>query len=94
MKFFDTGSKYLKNEILDLTEDNFVLVTCHRRENILNEYSFKKIISLLNNIENSNVIFPMGYKTQEILNKSGLSIISADNSAKVELQETRNLYLL
>ena len=36
LKFFDTGSKYLKNEILDLTEDNFVLVTCHRRENILN----------------------------------------------------------
>ena len=41
LKFFDTGSKYLKNEILDLTEDNFVLVTCHRRENILNEYGVK-----------------------------------------------------
>ena len=80
LKFFDTGSKYLKNEILDLTEDNFVLVTCHRRENILNESSFKKIISLLNNIENSNVIFPMGYKTQEILNKSGILL---NNNVKV-----------
>tara|TARA_B100002019_G_scaffold287608_1_gene299862 strand:+ start:8594 stop:9781 length:1188 start_codon:yes stop_codon:yes gene_type:complete len=73
-EYFDTGSDYLEDDVLDLINDNFVLVTCHRRENILNEKSFKNIVSLLNNIKNTNVIFPMGYKTQTILKNSGLSL--------------------
>ncbi len=73
-QYFDNGSDYLEENILNLVKDSFVLVTCHRRENILNEESFKNIVSLLNSIKNSNVIFPMGYKTQEILNNSGLSL--------------------
>ena len=73
-EFFDTGSDYLEDDVLDLINDNFVLVTCHRRENILNEKSFKNIVSLLNNIKSTKVIFPMGYKTQTILKNSGLSL--------------------
>ena len=70
--YFDTGSNYLDDDVLDLINDSFVLVTCHRRENILTKESFENIVSLLNSIKNSNVIFPMGYKTQKILKNSGL----------------------
>ena len=73
-EYFDTGSDYLEDDVLDLINDNFVLVTCHRRENILNEKSFKNIVSLLNNIKSTNVIFPMGYKTQTVIKNSGLSL--------------------
>ena len=73
-KLFESGSKYLDNKVLDLSNDKFVLATCHRRENILNEESFKRITSLLNFIDDRKVIFPMGYKTQEILKISNISL--------------------
>ena len=74
LEFFDSGSKFLPKDVLDLIEKKFVLVTCHRRENILNPQSFENIMNLLNNIENTNVIFPMGYKTQEILRESNFKL--------------------
>ena len=74
LEFFDSGSKFLPKDVLDLIEKKFVLVTCHRRENILNPQSFENIMNLLNNIENTNVIFPMGYKTQEILRESNCEL--------------------
>ena len=80
LKFFDTGSKYLDDEILDLSNEDFVLTTCHRRENILNQASFENITSLLNSIDDKKVIFPMGYKTQEILKNSKISL---NNNIKV-----------
>jgi len=74
LEFFDSGSKFLPKDVLDLIKKKFVLVTCHRRENILNSQSFENIMNLLNNIENTNVIFPMGYKTQEILRESNCEL--------------------
>ena len=62
------------DEVLSLSNENFVLVTCHRRENILNEDSLKNIISLLNTIDDRNIIFPMGYKTQEVLKNSNIQL--------------------
>ena len=73
-KIFDSGVDYLDDEVLSLSNENFVLVTCHRRENILNEDSLKNIISLLNNIDDRNIIFPMGYKTQEVLKNSNIQL--------------------
>lgn len=49
------------------TED-YVVTTCHRRENILDGDSLNSIVSLINSVED-RVIFPMGYKTQEQLSK-------------------------
>jgi UDP-N-acetylglucosamine 2-epimerase (non-hydrolysing) len=72
--YFESGSDYLEEDILDSIKEKFVLVTCHRRENIQNEKSLKNIINLLNKIENHNVIFPMGYKTQQILNETNLTL--------------------
>ena len=73
-QIFDSGVDYLDNEVLSLSSENFVLVTCHRRENILNEDSLKNIISLLNNIDDRNIIFPMGYRTQEVLKNSNIQL--------------------
>ena len=73
-KIFDSGVEYLDDEVLSLSNENFVLVTCHRRENILNEDSLKNIISLLNTIDDRNIIFPMGYKTQEVLKNSNIQL--------------------
>ena len=73
-QIFDSGVDYLDNEVLSLSNENFVLVTCHRRENILNEDSLKNIISLLNTIDDRNIIFPMGYKTQEVLKNSNIQL--------------------
>jgi UDP-N-acetylglucosamine 2-epimerase (non-hydrolysing) len=74
IEYFESGSDYLEDDVLDSIKGNFVLVTCHRRENILNQKSLKNIINLLNKIENHNVIFPMGYKTQQILNETNLTL--------------------
>tara|TARA_B100000085_G_C18556503_1_gene517947 strand:+ start:711 stop:1865 length:1155 start_codon:yes stop_codon:yes gene_type:complete len=73
-KIFDSGVDYLDDEVLSISNENFVLVTCHRRENILNEDSLKNIISLLNTIDDRNIIFPMGYKTQEVLKNSNIQL--------------------
>ena len=73
-KIFDSGVDYLDDDVLSLSNENFVLVTCHRRENILNEDSLKNIISLLNTIDDRNIIFPMGYKTQEVLKNSNIQL--------------------
>jgi UDP-N-acetylglucosamine 2-epimerase (non-hydrolysing) len=74
IEYFGSGSDYLDDNILDAIKEKFVLVTCHRRENIQNEKSLKNIINLLNKIEDHNVIFPMGYKTQQILNETNLTL--------------------
>ena len=73
---FESGLTYLENGIQNIVKSEYVLVTSHRRENILNIDSFTNIINLLNSIKSKNVIFPMGYKTQEILQNSNLKLNS------------------
>ena len=43
---FESGEQYLNDKVVNLSNDNFVLVTCHRRENILNKDSFKNITKI------------------------------------------------
>ena len=74
LKYFDSGQDYLSEDILNFSNEKFVLATCHRRENILDKKSFENIINLFNEIEDVNVIFPMGYKTQEILRESNVNL--------------------
>ncbi len=73
---FESGLDYLDKEIQNIVKNDYVLVTSHRRENILNIDSFTNIINLLNSISDKNIIFPMGYKTQEILKNSKLKLNS------------------
>lgn len=74
LDYIKNGHKFLNNEIISLINEKYTLVTCHRRENILEKKSFQNIIKLLNSINETNVIFPMGYKTQEIYKSSGLKL--------------------
>ena len=73
-QFFESGASHLDNEVMELSNNKFALVTCHRRENILNKESFREITSLLNSIDDINVIFPIGYKTQAILKDSNIAL--------------------
>ena len=73
---FESGFTYLEKDLQDIVKSKYVLVTSHRRENILNIDSFTNIVNLLNSINDKNVIFPMGYKTQEILKNSKLKLNS------------------
>ena len=46
LKYFDSGKDYLSEDILNFSNEKFVLATCHRRENILDKKSFENIINL------------------------------------------------
>ena len=71
---FDTGFNFLDDKVKNfIKEDEFVLVTCHRRENILSPESFDSIINLINTT-NKKVVFPMGYATQRQLKDSGMKL--------------------
>ena len=52
---------------------NYVLMTCHRRENINNEDSLKRILDLAGK-EESQVIFAAGYATQRKIDEFGISL--------------------
>ena len=75
-KLFDTGGEHLDDKILNfIKNDNFTLATSHRRENILDQKSLTNIVNLLNQSE-SKIVFPMGYKTQEMLKEFNLDLQS------------------
>ena len=86
IEYFESGSDYLEDDILDSIKEKFVLVTCHRRENILNEKSFKNIINLLNEIENHNVIFPNFVEPLETRQFNGTDIMMESGSAQGTLK--------
>tara|TARA_Y100000591_G_scaffold175937_1_gene151973 strand:+ start:336 stop:1493 length:1158 start_codon:yes stop_codon:yes gene_type:complete len=71
---FDTGVNFLDDKVKNfIKEDEFVLVTCHRRENIFSPESFENIINLIN-ATNKKVVFTMGYATQRELKDSGMKL--------------------
>ena len=75
-EIFDTGGEHLNDKILNfIKNDNFTLATSHRRENILDQKSLTNIVNLLNQSE-SKIVFPMGYKTQEMLKEFNLDLKS------------------
>lgn len=47
LDLINKGQEYLDDKILDVIKNNeFILVTCHRRENIFNLDSLKKLLIL------------------------------------------------
>ena len=73
---FESGDQFLSQEISKLIEnDEFLLATVHRRENVLEESSLKEIVNLINKTD-KNVIFPMGYTTQMKMKEFNLSLNS------------------
>ena len=73
---FDSGYETLDSKVLDFTgEGEFLLATSHRRENILNLDSLNNIVNLFNSSD-TKIVFPAGYKTQEMLKSYDLKLNS------------------
>ncbi len=73
---FDSGHESLDNNVLNFIGKNeFLLATSHRRENILNNDSLKNIVNLFNSSD-MKIVFPAGYKTQEMLKSYELKLNS------------------
>ena len=73
-ELFESGKDYLDEEVKKfIFEDEYLLTTCHRRENIFDPLSLENIINLINS-SNKKVLFPMGYATQREFQKSGLKL--------------------
>ena len=71
---FIQGADLLEESINTIVKtEDYVVATCHRRENILDVGSLSSIISLINSVED-RIIFPMGYKTQEQLSKLEIDV--------------------
>tara|TARA_B100000315_G_C14539515_1_gene570152 strand:+ start:323 stop:1474 length:1152 start_codon:yes stop_codon:yes gene_type:complete len=70
---FSKGPDLVDKTTKEITEGEYVLATCHRRENILDAESLHSIIDFMNSVPDK-IIFPMGYKTQEQLKESGLKL--------------------
>jgi UDP-N-acetylglucosamine 2-epimerase (non-hydrolysing) len=71
--FFSSGWEYLDENVKQfINDEEFLLVTSHRRENILNKISLKNIVDLINSSE-KKVLFPMGYSTQRQIKDFGFN---------------------
>ena len=71
---FSSGEDYLDENVKKFINDEpFLLVTSHRRENILNKLSLKNIVDLINSSD-KKVVFPMGYATQRQIKEFGLNL--------------------
>lgn len=79
----------LQNKYKILNEE-FLVMTCHRRENVEGKYSLKNILKLASSFD-KKIIFPAGYRTQSQINLFGLSIpenvIMVDPVGYLELLE-------
>ena len=70
---FSRGADLIDKTTKEIIKGDYVLATCHRRENILDKDSLSSIINLVNSVPDK-IIFPMGYKTKEQLDEFGLKI--------------------
>lgn len=62
----------LKNKY-DILNEDFLVMTCHRRENVEDENSLKKVLELANSFD-KKIIFPAGYRTQKQIKLFKLSV--------------------
>ena len=53
--------------------EDFLIMTCHRRENVESETSLKRILELAGKFD-KKIIFPAGYRTQNQIKFFGLSL--------------------
>lgn len=58
---------------LEVEPKDYLLMTCHRRENIQNTKSLRRIMDLVKETDR-RVVFPAGYRTQRELKERGVSV--------------------
>ncbi len=80
VQYFRNLKSWRDYEIMALTwrnsigiKSDYVLMTCHRRENINNETSLRKILDLAGE-QHCQVIFAAGYATQRKINEFGIEL--------------------
>jgi len=75
------ASLFYRNRInKQIDNENFILMTIHRAENLNNTYRLKSIVSAINKLDNHKFIFPIHPGTNKILNEHGLTF---DNHVKL-----------
>ena len=71
-------------------QERFLVMTCHRRENVDNEHNLTNIINLADRLD-YKIIFPAGYRTQKKINEFGIqipsSVVMVDPIGYMELLE-------
>jgi UDP-N-acetylglucosamine 2-epimerase (non-hydrolysing) len=74
----------------EIRDENFYVMTCHRRENVESKDSLERILNLASSVD-GKVIFPAGYRTQKQLAVFGLTVpsnvIQVDPIGYLELLE-------
>jgi UDP-N-acetylglucosamine 2-epimerase (non-hydrolysing) len=63
----------LLKEKYNVAGEDFLLMTCHRRENVENEFALQNILDLAGTSK-SKVLFPAGYRTQKMLLELNISV--------------------
>ena len=66
----DNLNLLLRNKY-NIFNEGFLVMTCHRRENVENENSLKRILALAGTFD-KKIIFPASYRTQNQIKKFGL----------------------
>jgi len=73
LRMNETDFKLLLKNKYKIIDREFLVMTCHRRENVENEDSLRKILDLANTFD-KQIIFPAGYRTQNQIKTFGLRI--------------------
>lgn len=82
-------SETLKNKY-GLNSQDYLIMTCHRRENVENRFSLENILALASNYPN-RVLFPASYRTQKMIDGFGIAlpnnVVMVDPVGYLELLE-------
>jgi len=77
-------------EKYEISNDDFLVMTCHRRENVESPVALRRIFELASKID-SKIIFAAGYRTQKQIKEFGLvppvNVITVDPIGYLELLE-------
>lgn len=97
-EYFLSGKLRLKKSNLDsileskygISQEDFYVMTCHRRENVENSSALRNILELAASLSNK-VLFPAGYRTQKMLLEHAIelpsNIVMVDPIGYLELLE-------
>ncbi len=90
LRMLDSDFERLLQEKYGLNNANFLVMTCHRRENVENISALRNIINLASSAL-IPVLFPAGYRTQKMIKNFGIdlsaNIILVDPIGYLELLE-------
>ena len=81
LRMASSDFNHMLNDKYGVSDEEFLLMTCHRRENVENAKALKKILSFAG-ASARKVLFPAGYRTQKMIDYFGISL--AENIVMVD----------